>query len=281
MNQVVDAAQRAFDHWRKTPLKDRIQIVEKFVTILVQNKDEIANDLASTIKRPLKQNYNEVCGFEERARYMISIAEGALKDVQVPEKKGFIRKISKEPIGVVFIIGAWNYPYLTTVNSLIPALLAGNSVIIKHAPQTFNCNYCLLILGADQYAKALKAAGLPEGVFTACRIDHTQAAEIMKDKRIKHVQFTGSVRGGKEISTLLASHNFTASLALELGGNDAAYVRSDADLDFAAENIVDGAFYNSGQSCCGIQRVYVDSSLYDDFVQKAINETIVIILTNR
>jgi len=270
MNKVVDAAQDAFNHWRKTPLRDRIQILEKFVTILEQNKDEIAKELASMIKRPLKQNYNEVRGFEERARYMISLAEEALKDVQVSEKKGFMRKISKEPVGVVFIIGAWNYPYLTTVNSLIPALLAGNCVIMKHAPQTFNC--------ADQYAKALKLAGLPDGIFTAVRIDHNQASEIIKDKRIKHVQFTGSERGGKEISALLASHNFTASLGLELGGNDAAFVRSDADLDFAVENIVDGAFYNSGQSCCGIQRVYVDSSLYKDFVKKAIEETIVIIL---
>jgi acyl-CoA reductase-like NAD-dependent aldehyde dehydrogenase len=269
MNKVVDTAQSGFNLWRQTPLRDRIQILDKFVTALVQNNDEIVKELALMIKRPLKQNYNEIRGFEERARYMISIAEEALKDVQVPEKEGFIRKISKEPIGVVFIIGAWNYPYLTTVNSLIPALLAGDSVILKHAPQTFDC--------ADQYAKALKAAGLPDGVFTAVRIDHVQASEIMKDKRIRHVQFTGSERGGKEISALLASHNFTASVSLELGGNDAAYVRSDADLDSAAENIVDGAFYNSGQSCCGIQRVYVHSSLYNDFVKKAIAETIVIL----
>lgn len=137
---VVDAAQEAVDQWKKTPLKDKIDIMEKFVSIFSQNKDEIAHDLASTIKRPLKQNYNEIRGFEDRARYMISIASEVLKDVQVPEKKGFIRKISKEPIGVVFIIGAWNYPYLTTVNSLIPALLSGNSVIMKHSPQTFNCN---------------------------------------------------------------------------------------------------------------------------------------------
>lgn len=137
--KVLDVAQDSFRKWKHTPLKDRIDILEKFVDIFVQNKDEIASDLAATIKRPLKQNYNEVRGFEDRARHMISIAQEALKDVQVPEKNGFIRKITKEPIGVVFIIGAWNYPYLTTVNSLIPALLAGNSVIMKHAPQTFNC----------------------------------------------------------------------------------------------------------------------------------------------
>lgn len=119
----------------------------------------------------------------------------------------------------------------------------------------------------------MTAAGLPDGLFIPVRIDHKEAAEIIKDKRIRHVQFTGSERGGKEISELMGSYNFTASLSLELGGNDSAYVRADADLNFAVENIVDGAFYNSGQSCCGIQRVYVDSGLYEEFVKKAIDET--------
>ncbi|KAI9332817.1 Aldehyde/histidinol dehydrogenase [Obelidium mucronatum] len=245
--------------WRKTSLETRIQIVSKFVDAFVADGEAVAVELATLIGRPIQHCRNEVRGFEERARYLLSIAQEALADKHLPPKEGFTRFIRREPLGVVLIISAWNYPYLVSVNGVIPALLAGNTVLLKQAPQTFPC--------ADRFVKAFSGSGIPEGVFQVLPIDHAVAGSVLKDPRVNHAHFTGSVRGGREVSRIVADKFM--GLGLELGGKDPAYVRHDADPLHAAENLVDGAMYNSGQSCCGIERIYVHESIYEPFIAEA------------
>jgi acyl-CoA reductase-like NAD-dependent aldehyde dehydrogenase len=210
--------------------------------------------------RPVRFGAGELAGFEERARHMIAIAEDTLKPVQPEPKEGFDRYIVREPVGTVFIIAPWNYPYLTAVNAVVPALMAGNAVILKHAGQT--------LLAGERFQMAADTAGLPAGLFTNLLVDHDGAAEMIGSGRVHQVNFTGSVRGGQEIEKAAAGH--FVNVGLELGGKDPAYVRADADVAFAVENLVDGAFFNSGQSCCGIERIYVHADVYGAFVDGAV-----------
>jgi acyl-CoA reductase-like NAD-dependent aldehyde dehydrogenase len=198
-----------------------------------------------------------VRGFEERARHMAAIAPQALADIHVGEKAGFHRFIRRDPVGTVFVVAPWNYPYLTAVNSIVPAILAGNAVILKHSAQTPLC--------AERYADAFAAAGLPAGVFQYLHLSHEDTARIIKDARVDFVAFTGSVAGGHAVQEAAASRFI--GVGLELGGKDPAYVRPDANLAHAVENLVDGAFFNSGQSCCGIERIYAHEAIYDRFVE--------------
>ena len=171
--------------------------------------------------------------------------------------------MTREPLGVVFIIAAWNFPYLVSVNGVVPAILAGNSVILKQAPQTFLC--------ADRFQAAFDKAGLPKGVFQALHIDHDTAQPLLQSPLVNYVHFTGSVRGGAAVQKLVsASSTSFAGVGLELGGKDPAYVRADADPVFTAEQLVDGAMYNSGQSCCAVERIYVHEAVYDAFVAHAV-----------
>jgi acyl-CoA reductase-like NAD-dependent aldehyde dehydrogenase len=214
--------------------------------------------------RPSAQSPNEIRrGFQERAQYLCSIAEEALADLKVQKKEGFERFIRREPHGVVLVVAPWNYPWLTSVNAIVPALLAGNSVILKMAAQT--------PLVAERYAEAFKAAGLPEGVFQYLHLAHSTVQQMISDERIAFVAFTGSVGGGHAVQRA-ASARFIAA-GLELGGNDPAYVRADAALAPTVENLVDGAYFNSGQSCCGIQRIYVDKALFKPFVDAFVDLT--------
>ena len=209
--------------------------------------------------RPIRYTPFEINGgFKERALHgsMISIADEALADIQPAEIDGFKRFVKKEPIGTVLVLSPWNYPYLTSVNAVFPAILSGNAVILKQAAQTVLC--------AERYADAFKAAGLPEGVFQYLHLTRDQVADIIQDNRIAHVAFTGSVTGGEAIQHAVNQRFISAGL--ELGGKDAAYVREDADLEIAVSNLVDGSFFNSGQSCCGIERIYVHESVYEQFV---------------
>lgn len=260
---AITKAKDAQKTWKLTKLSDRIQILNRFVDAFCGKSNEIAEELTRQMGRPIKYTSGEVKGFEERARFLISIAKESLEDYRVPEKDGFNRFIRREALGVVFIIAAWNYPYLIMVNGVVPALLAGNTVIIKQSPQTFLC--------AERFAEAFKQAGLPEGVFQYLHIDHPTAEIVIRDPRIDFIHFTGSVGGGKAVNKI-ASDRF-AGTAFELGGKDPAYVREDADVKNAAENIVDGAMFNSGQSCCGIERVYVHEKVYDEFIKIAVQVT--------
>ncbi|HWI38892.1 MAG TPA: aldehyde dehydrogenase family protein [Burkholderiales bacterium] len=240
--------------WRQTPVKDRVAIVRKMVEWCVARADTLGEELTRQMGRPIAYTPNEIRrGFQERALHMASLAEEALAEIQVTPGRRFIRR---EPLGVVLVVAPWNYPWLTSVNAVVPALLAGNSVILKMAQQT--------PLVAERYAEAFKAAGLPDGVFQYLHMDHEQTARVIRDERIAFVAFTGSVEGGHAVQRA-AAERFIAT-GLELGGKDPAYVRADADLSSAVENLVDGSYFNSGQSCCGIERIYVHRDVYKPFV---------------
>jgi acyl-CoA reductase-like NAD-dependent aldehyde dehydrogenase len=207
--------------------------------------------------RPLRFAPSEVRGTLERARHMIAIAATALADVDPGARAGFRRFIRREPLGVVFSVAAWNYPYLIAVNSVVPALIAGNAVLLKHSAQTPLC--------AEAFAECFAAAGLPAGLFQALHLSHEDTGRVIGDARVDFVAFTGSVAGGRAVQRAAAER--FAGVGLELGGCDPVYVREDADLAHAIDNIVDGAYFNSGQSCCGVQRIYVHGSLYEPFTR--------------
>ena len=256
IDRVLKEARAAQKIWRDVPLAERMAKLTAFVdAMMIMNQDAVP-ELAIQMGRPVKWG-GEFRGFEERARHMIKIAPESLAP-HVPQKKdGFTRFIEKAPAGVVFVIAPWNYPYLTAVNSIVPALVAGNAVILKHAAQT--------LLVGERFAKAMEAAALPKGLFTNIVLTHDDTAGILSSHAVDHCVFTGSVAGGRAIEKAAAG-TFT-TLGLELGGKDPAYVRADANFDHAVENLVDGVFFNSGQSCCGIERIYVHESLYDRFVE--------------
>ncbi|MGL4766988.1 MAG: aldehyde dehydrogenase family protein [Formosimonas sp.] len=256
MQAALAAAQTAQKAWRNTPLAQRVALVSRAVDWLVAQKDAIALSIAQQIGRPIAQCAGEVRGLEERSRYMLSIAEQGMADIQPEPKEGFTRFLRREPLGTVVILPPWNYPFLTTVNTLMPALAAGNTVILKHSSQT--------PLVAKFFDDAFQAAGLPSGVFQTLFLDHDATTALIQASQVDFVAFTGSVAGGHKV--VQAAADRFIGMGLELGGKDPAYVCDDADLASAVENLVDGAFFNSGQSCCGIERIYVHASLYDAFV---------------
>jgi acyl-CoA reductase-like NAD-dependent aldehyde dehydrogenase len=253
---ALDQATRAQKAWREVPVADRAAILWRAVEAFVARRAEIAPELTWQMGRPVRYAPNEVSGFEERARYMIAVAEPALADIHVGDKPGFTRFIRKVPLGIAFIIAPWNYPYLTAVNAIVPALLAGNAVILKHSAQTPLC--------AERIGAALAAGGLPAGLFQHLHVSHDAVKRIIDSGRVDFVGFTGSVAGGRSVQEAAAQRFL--EVGLELGGKDPAYVRADADLGHAIENLADGAFFNSGQSCCAIERIYVHHDVYDRFV---------------
>ena len=254
---ALDAAVAAQIDWRRTAVADRAALLSSAVDAFVAAKADIATEITWQMGRPLSQSPGEVAGFEERARHMIAIAADALADRPVGDKPGFTRFIRRAPLGVVFVVAPWNYPYLTAVNAVIPALMAGNAVILKHSAQTPLC--------AERLGEAFAAAGLPRGIVQHLHLSHGAVDSVVRDPRTAFVSFTGSVPGGHAIVHAAAERFIAANL--ELGGKDPAYVRPDADLAHAIETLVDGAFFNSGQSCCGIERIYVHGDVYDDFVE--------------
>jgi acyl-CoA reductase-like NAD-dependent aldehyde dehydrogenase len=247
-------AQRA---WKSVPVAARAKLVSKAVDIFLTHRDAIAEEITRQMGRPISQSPGEMRGFEERARYMIEIAPEALADIEAADKPGFTRFIHREPLGIVFIVAPWNYPYLTSVNGVVPALMAGNAVVLKHSAQTPLC--------AERFQEAFDAAGLPKGLFQHLVLTHEDTAKVIAAPEVAYVNFTGSVAGGHAVQQ--AALGKFMGLGLELGGKDPAYVRADAKLDHAIENLVDGAMFNSGQSCCAIERIYVHEDLYDKFVE--------------
>ncbi|WP_062260843.1 aldehyde dehydrogenase family protein [Endozoicomonas arenosclerae] len=260
INKALTQAEKAQRDWQNTALEARQRICSKAVDIFVSQKDDIASEITWQMGRPIKYSTGEVAGLEERARYMIEASSEALKPITVSEKEGFTRYICKEALGVVLVIAPWNYPYLTAINSIMPALLAGNAVLLKHSAQTPLC--------AERMAQAFLEAGLPEGLFQYLHMSHENTEYLIQSDAVKHVAFTGSVPAGAIVEKAAAGRFI--GMGLELGGKDPAYVRADADLDAAADTVIDGAFFNSGQSCCGIERVYVHQDVYDAFVEKAV-----------
>lgn len=253
---ALERARRAQAAWRHVALSERAAICTRFVDAFVARKQAIAEEITWQMGRPVGQSPGEVRGFEERSRHMIAIAPAALADIDAGPKEGFRRFVRREPLGVVLVLAPWNYPYLTSVNSVVPAIMAGNAVILKHSNQTPLC--------AERFAECFEEAGLPEGVFQFLHCTHEQAAAMIASPLVDFVAFTGSVEGGHAVQKA-ASDRFIGT-GLELGGKDPAYVRPDCNLAHAVENLVDGAFFNSGQSCCGIERIYVHEKVYDQFV---------------
>ncbi len=257
LEAALAAAEAARPGWRATSIAERAAICERMVQAMEAMADEIAVELAHQMGRPVAYGANEIRrGYQERARHMISIAADCLADIPVDAPEGFTKFIRRDPLGTVLVVAPWNYPYLCAVNSVVPALLAGNTVVLKHATQTLLC--------AERMSQAFAAAGLPDGVFQHVAATHDDVAAMIGDDRIDFVVFTGSVAGGHTIQRR-AGERFIGT-GLELGGKDPSYVRADADLAYAIGENVDGSFFNSGQSCCAIERIYVHADVYDEFV---------------
>lgn len=260
---VLKDAAKAQVEWRRTSIAERARILNKAVDEFLKGKDKHAEEITRQMGRPISQSPFEMRGFEERARFMINLAPEALADVSFTDKPGFTRVLHREPLGVVFIVAPWNYPYLTSVNGVVPALMAGNAVVLKHSAQTPLC--------AEDFQQAFDAAGLPKGLFQHLVLTHDATAKVIAAPEVAYVNFTGSVAGGHAVQQ--AALGKFMGMGLELGGKDPAYVRADANLAHAIENLVDGAMFNSGQCCCAIERIYVHESLYDKFVDGFVDLT--------
>jgi acyl-CoA reductase-like NAD-dependent aldehyde dehydrogenase len=255
------ASQRS---WKQVPIAERARICVRMAEWCVTRADELGKELAWQMGRPVAQSPGEIRrGFHERVTHLCDIAQEALSTLELPHKDNFKRFIRREPLGVVLALAPWNYPWLTSVNAVVPALLAGNAVILKMAAQT--------PLVAERYAEAFAAAGLPPGVFQFLHLDHPQVEKIIRDNRVAFVAFTGSVAGGHAVQRAAAGRFI--GTGLELGGKDPAYVRADAPLQATLENLVDGAFFNAGQSCCAVERIYVHKEIYRSFVDGFVDLT--------
>ncbi|MBY5756199.1 aldehyde dehydrogenase family protein [Rhizobium leguminosarum] len=256
---VVARARKAQKAWAKRPLEERVQLVLKGAARLNEMSDVVVPELAWQMGRPVKYG-GEYKGFNERSNYVASIAADALAPVVVEESDRFERRIEREAHGVVFVVAPWNYPYMTAINTIAPALMAGNTVVLKHASQT--------LLVGERLVQAFIEAGVPEDVFQNVFLDHETTSALIAAGSFNFVNFTGSVEGGRSMERAAAG-TFTG-LGLELGGKDPGYVMEDADLEAAVDTLMDGATYNSGQCCCGIERIYVHESLYDAFIEKSV-----------
>ncbi|WP_090330380.1 aldehyde dehydrogenase family protein [Nitrosomonas sp. Nm51] len=261
VDAALAKAKQAQAGWRSMPLEERKALCSRAVEAFAANEAVIAEELCWQMGRPIRYAANEVASFAQRSRYMISIADEALAPVRAGDRPGFIRYIKHEPAGNVLVIAPWNYPLHTPINSIIPALLAGNTVILKHSAQTPLC--------AERIAEAFAQAGVPEGVFQYLHMSHAAVEDVIQSGQVNFIAFTGSVPVGARIEQLAAGRFI--GVGLELGGKDPSYIRADADLDYAVENTVDGAFFNSGQSCCGIERIYVHASIYERYVEQFVN----------
>jgi len=262
LDAAIAAAKRAKaaqKTWAARPLADRIALVKAGVAKLNEMKDIVVEELAWQMGRPTRFG-GEYGGVNARTDYMSEIAAEVLAPTMVEDSNAFQRYIAREALGVVFIVAPWNYPYLTTINTLVPALIAGNTVVLKHASQT--------MLVGERLAEAFHAGGVPADVFQNVVLDHPTTEHLIANRYFNFVNFTGSVAGGQAMERAAAG-TFTP-LGLELGGKDPGYVRADANLDAAVDTLMDGALFNAGQCCCGIERIYVHESLYDAFVEKAV-----------
>ena len=271
IDAALDLASRVQRGWKQVPIAERAAICRRAIDLMVARTDNLASELTWQMGRPIAHSPLEIRrGFQERATYMIDIAARALADIAIEPKEGFHRFIRREPLGVVLVIAPWNYPYLVSVNAVIPSLMAGNSVVLKVSQQT--------PLVAGRYAEAFSEAGLPNGVFQFLHASHEDVARMIGDRRVAFVSFTGSVEGGCAVQAA-AARRFIAT-NLELGGNDPAYVRPDATLESAIANLVDGTYFNAGQSCCGVERIYVHQDVYRRFVDGFVELTRQYVLGN-
>jgi acyl-CoA reductase-like NAD-dependent aldehyde dehydrogenase len=257
--QNVERAKRAQKEWANRSIDDRIQLVMAGIEQIGSEKDRMVEELAHQMGRPIRYG-GEFSGFQERGAYMASIAKQSLAPLMIEDSDQFTRMIKREPQGIVLVVAPWNYPYMTAINTIAPALIAGNSVILKHSTQT--------LLVGEHLAEAFRKAGVPPEVFQNLLLDHETTSKLISNKAFNFINFTGSVGGGVAMET--AAAGTFASVSTELGGKDPGYVMEDADVDQAVDSLIDGAMFNSGQCCCGIERIYVHESVYEEFLAKAV-----------
>jgi acyl-CoA reductase-like NAD-dependent aldehyde dehydrogenase len=262
IEETINSSMSAQIAWADLDIKERVKLISNFVEDFLSREDIICDELCRQVGRPISQAASELKGFKERADYMLSIAEKKLENIDVTKDNNFKNYIKRRALGVVFVIAPWNFPYLVAVNSIIPAMASGNTVILKHSAQTPLC--------AEQLYQSAKKT-LPKDVFSYLHLNHEDGLKVVSDKRINFVSFTGSVKAGYDVQR--ATHTKFIDMALELGGKDPAYARYDCDLQKTVENLVDGSFFNSGQSCCGIERIYVDEKIYNNFIELFVSKT--------
>lgn len=263
IQSALTKARTAQAAWKRVPLHERAAYCRAFMDVLLSQREQLGEEITRQMGRPIRYTPREIERMAERAVYMIGIAEETLADIALEPLAGFTRFIKREPLGVVFSIVPWNYPYLTAVSTVVPALLAGNVVLLKHSPQTPLC--------AERIGEAFAQVGLPEGVFHYLHLSVEDTQAVVKSPEVDFVAFTGSVAVGRAVQRA-ASDRFIG-VGLELGGKDPAYVRPDAPWEHTVENVIDGAMFNSGQSCCAIERVYVHAAIYDRFVSDCVDLT--------
>jgi acyl-CoA reductase-like NAD-dependent aldehyde dehydrogenase len=251
IERILAEARRAQREWALAPLDERCSTILRFLSAMVALDPEIVPELAWQMGRPVRYG-GELRSLSERVLAMVDLSPVALAPFLAPTGRSVLRV----PAGLVLVIAPWNYPFLTAANTIVPALLSGNAVILKHSAQT--------PLAGERFAEALRTAGLPEGLFANLFLSHEQTARLLRSGAVDHATFTGSVEGGKAVERSAAG-SFT-TLTLELGGKDPAYVRDDAEVAGAVESLVDGSFYNSGQSCCGVERIYVHEAVWQPFL---------------
>ena len=254
---AIARARSAQPAWSRRPLEERRELVRSAVERLGAMNAAIVPELARMMGRPVRYG-GEFGGVRERSEYMLAVAEQALGPLLVEHSERFERRIVREPHGVVLVIAPWNYPYLTAINTIVPALVAGNAVVLKHATQT--------ILAGERLAAAFDE--LPDGVFANLQLDHGTTSRLLQARRFDFVNFTGSVGAGQALER--AAAGTFVGLGLELGGKDPGYVMEDADLGVAVDTLMDGAMYNAGQCCCGIERIYVAAPVFAAFVEGAV-----------
>lgn len=256
----IDEANQSALTWKKVPVRERVNLLQEALAYFEKNQDQIAKDITLSMGKPIRQSQNEVKTFFERARYLCSIAEETLKDDHLPEKQSLYRAIRHEPLGVILVISPWNYPLLVTVNSVVPGLLSGNTILLKPSSIT-------PIIG-QHFENAFGRLGPFQNLLQNVILDHQTTLTTIENPDIHHVVFTGSVNAGHTIYQSVSKRLIDCNL--ELGGKDGAYVAEDANVEQAVAGLVDGALYNAGQSCCGIERVYVHKAHYPSFVKRAL-----------
>jgi len=257
--QMLRSSQPEWNHVR---LADRINILKKYADLLEQNIEHLASLLTSEVGKPLQQSRNEVSGARARIKWLTENAQKYLSDEVMTASQDLTEKISYEPLGVVCNISAWNYPYLVGVNVFVPALLAGNAVMYK--PSEYST------LTGLEIERLLKQAGVPSTIFQVA-IGARTVGELLLDLPFDGYFFTGSYKTGKYIYEKVAPKMVPCQC--ELGGKDPLYVADDVfDIKAVAAGTADGAFYNNGQSCCAVERIYVHERIYDQYVDEFIKE---------
>ena len=256
--QAARAAQPA---WAAATLAHRAECLRRFRTSLVRDIDKLAAILTSEVGKPIKQSRNEINGLLGRIDFFLAATQPTLEPRQVFDQDGMRERIEHEPLGVIANISAWNYPYFVGSNVFVPALLAGNSVLYKPSEYA--------TLTGIEIGNLLHAAGVPQDVFTVLVGGGRVGIELLKHA-VDGVFFTGSYNTGAKIAQAVGAR--LGRLQLELGGKDPTYVCEDVDVAVAAASLVDGAMYNTGQSCCSVERIYVQEQIYDAFVDAFVAE---------